>query len=76
MEAGWIVTEEGRQPWIAAGVLRTRDAVTTAPNLDVAFYGFTLLYLFLAATLVWLLLHIRSDQQDDPALRYAPSPAP
>ena len=76
MEAGWIVTEEGRQPWIAVGVLRTRDALTTAPNLDVAFYGFTLLYLFLSATLVWLLLHIRSDRQDDPALRYAPSAAP
>jgi len=58
MEAGWIVTEEGRQPWIAMGFLRTSQAVTPAPNLDLAFYGFTLLYLFLAATLGWLLLRI------------------
>jgi cytochrome bd ubiquinol oxidase subunit I len=26
--AGWIVTETGRQPWIAYGVLRTADAVS------------------------------------------------
>jgi cytochrome d ubiquinol oxidase subunit I len=61
MEAGWMVTEEGRQPWIATGFLRTADAVTTAPALDLAFYGFSLLYLFLALTLAWLLLHLRSD---------------
>jgi len=66
MEAGWMVTEEGRQPWIAVGFLRTQDAVTTAPALDVAFYGFTLLYLFLATTLAWLLLRIRTDESLSP----------
>ncbi len=65
MEAGWMVTEEGRQPWIAHGFLRTSDAVTTAPALDIAFYGFTLLYLFLAITLVWLLLRLRGDAGSD-----------
>jgi cytochrome d ubiquinol oxidase subunit I len=66
MEAGWMVTEEGRQPWIAVGFLRTKDAVTTAPALDIAFYGFTLLYLFLATTLAWLLLQIRTDEKLEP----------
>jgi cytochrome d ubiquinol oxidase subunit I len=66
MEAGWMVTEEGRQPWIAVGFLRTKDAVTTAPALDIAFYGFTLLYLFLATTLAWLLLQIRTDTKLEP----------
>src|SRR5439155_14763256 len=28
IEAGWTVTEVGRQPWIVYGVMRTRDAVT------------------------------------------------
>jgi cytochrome d ubiquinol oxidase subunit I len=65
MEAGWMVTEEGRQPWIATGFLRTSDAVTTAPALDIAFYGFTVMYLFLATTLAWLLLHIRTDDSGD-----------
>src|SRR5262249_50944154 len=28
VEAGWTVTEVGRQPWIVTGILRTADAVT------------------------------------------------
>jgi len=58
IETGWTVTEVGRQPWVVYNVLRTADAVTTAPGLDIAFVGFTLLYILLAATLVWLLLRI------------------
>jgi cytochrome d ubiquinol oxidase subunit I len=33
LEAGWTVTEVGRQPWIVYGVLRTADAVNPAPGL-------------------------------------------
>lgn len=33
MEAGWVVTEVGRQPWIVQGFLRTKDAVTHAPGM-------------------------------------------
>ncbi len=33
LEAGWTVTEVGRQPWIVHGILRTRDAVTLAPGI-------------------------------------------
>ncbi|BAT59046.1 cytochrome bd-II ubiquinol oxidase subunit 1 [Variibacter gotjawalensis] len=29
--AGWVVTESGRQPWIATGILRTRDAISPVP---------------------------------------------
>jgi len=71
MEAGWMVTELGRQPWIATGFLRTKDAVTSAPGLDVAFYGFTVLYLFLATTLAVLLLRVRTDDDES-----APQPRP
>ncbi len=28
MIAGWVVTESGRQPWIAHGILRTADAIS------------------------------------------------
>ncbi|MBI3838521.1 MAG: cytochrome ubiquinol oxidase subunit I [Planctomycetia bacterium] len=31
LEAGWVVTEVGRQPWIVQGVTRTHDMVTAAP---------------------------------------------
>ena len=58
MEAGWMVTEEGRQPWIVYGYVLTRDAVTPAPGLSLTFAGFTIMYIFLAATLVWLLMRI------------------
>jgi cytochrome d ubiquinol oxidase subunit I len=63
MEAGWFVTEFGRQPWIAVGLLRTRDAVTTAPALDLAFYGFSLVYVVLGATCWWLLRRVGNDPQ-------------
>ncbi|MDC7789481.1 cytochrome ubiquinol oxidase subunit I [Rhodoplanes sp. TEM] len=34
--AGWIVTESGRQPWIAYGILRTADAASPVPGGSVA----------------------------------------
>ncbi len=55
LEAGWTVTEVGRQPWIVRGVMRTADAVTPMPNLVVPFATFTLLYLMLGAIVVVLL---------------------
>lgn len=55
---GWIVTEEGRQPWVAQGVMRVEDGFTLAPGIGVAFFGFAALYIFLAATLIWLLKRI------------------
>ncbi len=33
LEAGWIVTEVGRQPWIVVGYMRTEDAVTPAQGI-------------------------------------------
>jgi cytochrome d ubiquinol oxidase subunit I len=51
-EAGWVVTEVGRQPWVVQGVLRTSDAVTPMPGLVVPFLLFTALYIALAAIVV------------------------
>jgi cytochrome d ubiquinol oxidase subunit I len=55
VEAGWTVTEVGRQPWIVYGIMRTADAVTPMPGLVVPFVTFTLLYCFLGVTVAWLL---------------------
>jgi cytochrome d ubiquinol oxidase subunit I len=55
VEAGWIVTELGRQPWAIYGVLKTADAVTSMPGLMVPFFTFTLLYCFLGVIVAWLL---------------------
>ena len=37
IEAGWIVTEVGRQPWIVYEVMRAEDAVTGASGIWVTF---------------------------------------
>ena len=58
MEAGWFVTEFGRQPWVARGLLRTADAVTAAPGIEFQFYGFTIIYVILGATCWGLLRRI------------------
>jgi cytochrome d ubiquinol oxidase subunit I len=57
LEAGWCVTEFGRQPWIVHGALRTRDAVTPFPHLAAPFWMFTLVYVFLGVAVVYLLYH-------------------
>jgi cytochrome bd ubiquinol oxidase subunit I len=55
LEAGWTVTEVGRQPWVVQGIIRTADAVTPMPGLGVTFAIFTALYIGLAITVVFLL---------------------
>jgi cytochrome d ubiquinol oxidase subunit I len=55
LEAGWVVTEAGRQPWIIYGIMRTRDAVTPAGGVIVTLAGFSLLYAALIVTLLYLL---------------------
>jgi cytochrome d ubiquinol oxidase subunit I len=34
--SGWVVTESGRQPWIAYGILRTADAISPVPAATIA----------------------------------------
>jgi len=55
IEAGWTVTEVGRQPWIIYNIMRTADAVTPMPNLVIPFISFTVLYIFLSIIVVILL---------------------
>jgi cytochrome d ubiquinol oxidase subunit I len=56
LEAGWLVTEWGRQPFTVHGVLTTAASVTPVRNLVVPLVAFTLLYVFLGvvtAALLW-----------------------
>jgi cytochrome bd ubiquinol oxidase subunit I len=55
LEAGWVVTEVGRQPWIVFGVLRTSDAVNPAPGLLYGFLLVTVVYAALTAATVYVL---------------------
>ncbi len=45
VEAGWTVTEVGRQPWIIYGIMKTADAVTPMPGIIYSFYLFTAIYI-------------------------------
>lgn len=70
MEAGWVVTEVGRQPWIIYNVMTTASAVTPAPGIWITFSSFVALYVLLGVTLVWLLLRLATGRpieegQDD-----------
>lgn len=55
VEAGWTVTEVGRQPWIMYGYMRTKDAVTPMPGIVYSFYIFSLVYVSLSIIVIVLL---------------------
>ncbi|RPE05985.1 cytochrome ubiquinol oxidase subunit I [Chitinophaga lutea] len=55
VEAGWTVTEVGRQPWIINGIMRTADAVTPMPGIVYSFYIFTAVYISLSVIVAFLL---------------------
>lgn len=53
IEAGWTVTEVGRQPWVIQGLMRTSKAVTPMPGLWIPMVTFSALYIVLAGVVVW-----------------------
>jgi cytochrome bd ubiquinol oxidase subunit I len=55
VEAGWIVTEVGRQPWIIYGIMKTADAVTPVPGQIFHLLLFSTVYLILSITAVWIM---------------------
>jgi cytochrome d ubiquinol oxidase subunit I len=66
LEAGWVVTEAGRQPWVVQGIMRTADAVTPAHGVQATFAAFTALYLLLAVALVALLRALARHPHAEP----------
>lgn len=55
VEAGWTVTEVGRQPWIIYGIMKTEDALTTMPGIQYSLYMICGLYLLLTGVVSWLM---------------------
>lgn len=78
LEAGWITTEVGRQPWIAHGLMRTTEAVTDAPGLWVGFAVLTVVYATMTA-FTWSVLRGMSRRWragDSPRPTYGPGAQP
>ena len=67
LEAGWFVTEVGRQPWIIQGVLRTGDAVTPVAGTGPMFVVFSGIYVLLGVTVVTLLWRVAASPVEDKA---------
>lgn len=55
VEAGWCVTEVGRQPWIIRGVMLVSEAVTPMPGLVYSLLTCLAVYAFLGSVVALLL---------------------
>lgn len=55
-QAGWLVTEFGRQPWVVYEVMRTSDGATERDGIQVFFWLFAALYVVISIALIWALL--------------------
>ncbi len=75
MEAGWVTTEVGRQPFIVYGVLRTADAVSPAPGLYLGFYAVLVIYVLLTALTVFVLRRL-AVSHSTPAPQEVDQPEP
>lgn len=67
LEAGWTVTEVGRQPWIIYGIMRTEEALTPMPGIQYFLFAILAVYTFLTVVLIWLMRR----QIKTVSLRYA-----
>ncbi len=56
-EAGWILAEVGRQPWIVYGLMKTADAVSpvSASQVFISFIAFILVYSLLGLAAFYLM---------------------
>ncbi len=59
-EAGWVIAEYGRQPWVVEGVLPTFYAASGPHvwDLAISLAFFVTLYTALAVTMVWLMVRL------------------
>lgn len=58
MEAGWVTTEVGRQPWIVYGLLRVNDAVNPAGGIGWGFPALVAVYVVLTVATVYVLRYM------------------
>ena len=64
LEAGWVVTEVGRQPWIVYGQMRTAEAVTTRGGIVWWLVATVGTYVLLGTACAWLLIQLARKPRD------------
>jgi cytochrome d ubiquinol oxidase subunit I len=74
MEAGWITTEVGRQPWIVWQRVRTADAVSASEGIVASAIAISLVYVVLAVLTISVLRIIaaRTRAGEDVPTPYGP----
>ena len=78
LEAGWTVSEVGRQPWIVYEKMKVEDAATANTGIWITFIGVVLLYLGLGVTTILVLRGMsrrfrEGDRSDEADVPYGPS---
>ena len=76
MEAGWVVSEVGRQPWIVYNQMTVEDAATENSGVWITFIAIAVLYIALAITTILILRNMsrrfRERDVDDHEVPYGP----
>jgi cytochrome d ubiquinol oxidase subunit I len=76
MEAGWVVTEVGRQPWIVNGYMKVEDGATTNDGVWITFLVIVALYAVVSVVLVRVLRgmsrRFRTAEIDETGVPYGP----
>jgi cytochrome bd ubiquinol oxidase subunit I len=55
LQAGWVTTEVGRQPWVVYRVMTTTQAVSTASSIPVSYGVLVAVYLITGIAAIWIL---------------------
>ena len=83
MEAGWVVSEVGRQPWIVYNLMKVEDAATANTGIWITFLLVIVLYVGLGITTVLILRKLSRrfrergvGEQDVPYGPSGPAPPP
>ncbi len=60
LEAGWYVTEVGRQPWLVYGILKTNDAASlvSSPNILLTLITYLSLFVVLLCSFIAAIFHL------------------
>ena len=58
LEAGWVVTEVGRQPWIVFNYFKVKQAATTNHGVWFTFAAILVIYITVGVTLIMILRHM------------------
>ncbi|MET0578557.1 MAG: cytochrome ubiquinol oxidase subunit I [Ilumatobacteraceae bacterium] len=80
MEAGWVVSEVGRQPWIVYELMKVEDAATGNTGVWITFLLVAALYIGLGVTTILILRKMarrfREHDVGDDEVPYGPSAPP